>query len=1152
MQTVRRDLSSTSHVHQTGLGGRLAFLTVWLLVGHGYIQQGRAATRPVLTSIEQIRRLTPEPGKPGGRVRFRGVVTYYDYPHGDLFVQEGAAAIYVNPPTGLTLQAGQSVEVEGALRASEPAADIINADVRVLSEGLLPRAQPVSAEHLNSGAYDCKRIQVDGVVRSAAVYEGGLMLDVTADSVPFRAYVPKVTLAPTNLVDARVRIRGTSGGFYNRKDQFMALEVLVPSVADIHVMELPPANQFALPVRPLRGILRESSSGTFKHRVHVRGVVLLQRPGRSLFIRDDTVGMLVKTRQSTPLEIGDRVDVLGFPALGDYAPILQDAIFRRMGPGKPPDAAVVTAPQALGGGFDAELIRITARLLESSSRRGLQTLVLQAGQINFRAEAESAENGLAHLENGSLLQLTGVCLVRVDENRSPSSFVLLLRSGRDVVILDRPSWWTVGHSLAVLGSAGVLFLAALAWVAALRRRVRLQTGILRRRLEREAELQQRFEYVVRATNDSVWDWDIGNNQVWWSAGFYTLFGYQPHAVEHTPAWWAGNIHPEDRDRVVSSFRRIVEGEGERWSSEYRYRRADGSYAFVYDRGYMLRNPQGKPQRMIGAVMDITPLKRTEEALRESQARFTAFMDNSPTLAFMKDDGGHYVYANKPLQRLVNLEFRGDTAFDWLPKELAREYGEHDQAVLSSGKPAEFTETIFTPDGVRRDLLMFRFPVEISNKQFVGGVAVDITERNRAEAELQKAKEAAEAANRSKSEFVANMSHEIRTPMNGIIGMTNLTLATDLTPEQREYLEVVKSSADALLIVINDILDFSKIEAGKFELEPIEFDLREILSLTLKALRLRADEKGLLVHCNIPPDIPRVLVGDPGRLQQIMINLVGNAIKFTDQGEVAVNVEKSPDQASWLHFSIRDSGIGIPAEMHASIFEPFTQADGSTARRYGGTGLGLTISRKLVEMMGGRIWVESEIGHGATFHFTARFGVPEARAERAPTGRDSGAVIGTPPVNGAVRAGQAAGNDPPSRLHILLAEDNVVNQKLAVRLLEKQGHSVVVAGNGREVLSALYERSFDLVLMDIQMPEMDGFEATQAIRETERETGTHLPIIAMTAHAMKGDEERCLEAGMDSYVSKPITPRDLFAAIEASLNRHVAQLPNPAQQTEPRS
>ncbi len=609
------------------------------------------------------------------------------------------------------------------------------------------------------------------------------------------------------------------------------------------------------------------------------------------------------------------------------------------------------------------------------------------------------------------------------------------------------------------------------------------------------------------------------------------------------------------------------GCGKIWHGKVKNRRKDGTHYWVDSTIVPFMNDQGHPVRYISISTDITARKEIEQKLQE-QGEFYEYI--SETLGeglYVQDINGRCTYMNSEAERLL-----GWTRAELISKPVNEIlYKQTTDGHLLLGQ--DFHPTLGTKNKVgshyddqhfvRKDGTVF--PVEFSSQTIMRGGVVDsvvvafqdITERKKNEEKLRQAKNVAEQANKVKGQFLANMSHEIRTPMNGIIGMTELALGTELNHEQRECLSLVKSSASELMHIINDILDFSKIESGKMNIEIVEFSLEQLLCDTIKSFAVRAHQKNLTLLLDVASAVPHRMLGDPGRLRQVIVNLVGNAIKFTEYGEIEVAVQRLDnvrEKHANLRFNVRDTGIGIPRDKFKTIFKSFSQADSTTTRKYGGTGLGLTISTQLIRLMGGKIGLESKLGKGSSFHFILNLPIIADNAlpqnQHAAQFRElgiSGSMMKPVSESNLQEAITAALVEPPQqleslimrhslrdtrrKLNFLLAEDNAVNQKLAVFLLEKSGHKVTVANNGIEALLHWHNGQFDAIFMDVDMPEMNGYEATRRIRKEEQASGAHTPIVAMTAHAMQSMRGECLLHGMDGYLSKPIDTEALWRELD---------------------
>jgi len=1082
-----------------------------------------------LTKVSQIRTLSAAEAARKLPIHLTGVITYAAPEYYVTFFHDDTGGIYVFE-FAAKLAAGDLVQVDGNTTPGEYAPSIEHATIKVLGKAPLPEASLRSMDRVLSGVEDSQWVALQGIVHSVSIEDRlppdmrqgapQLVLLIASDGHQFKARIRRFRAGEDyrNLVGATVTARGACGTLFNAHRQLTGVQLFVPALDQLTVDTPAPADRYGAPVSPISSLLQFDPENALGHQMHVRGIATLRRPGASLVVQDKSGGVVVETDQTADVSPGDLVDAIGFPAPGRYVPVLQNGDFRRIGKGTVPEA-VNTDGDSDASRHDAELVTASGVLIDQSHHGDDQILTMQRGNLIFAAQIarRDADGRIRSLRNGSKLQLVGVWSVETDDNGRPAAYRLLLRSPADVQVVQEAAWWTKERVMVLLGFLGGVLLLILIWAAVLRRRVEEKTETLRGALE--------------STADGILVVDADGRTVSSNTKFRDMWCVPPEILNGT-----------DGDRM--------------------------QYA-------------------------ASQLKDSQSFLRK-----------------VRD-----LYKNHDAKSDDLMEFNDGRVFE-----------RHSEPLIVNGK------------GVGR-VWGFR----------------DVTQNYRAQEELARAKEAAEISSQAKSEFLANMSHEIRTPMNGVIGMTGLLLDTALSPEQHEYADTVRRSAEALLTVINDILDFSKIEAGRLAIDNQPLDLCLVLEEVNEMLAPKADDKKLDVILEYPPQLPRHFIGDAGRIRQVLTNLIGNAIKFTSTGQVIVSVrrEDQDSRKTGIQVSVSDTGTGIAPDKMAVLFQKFSQVDGSTTRVYGGTGLGLAISKQLVELMGGSIGVESRLGEGSTFWFRLplvldehpqlspapvtslkdlrvlivddnevnrrvlheqvtswgmRNGsfasgeqvVPymrEAKLSGDPyhfvlldyqmPGMDGAAVadaiksdpllheavvilltsVGhwreirpleggridaslvkpvrqsqlldtmakawsrrqgasfadrlvhsreTPPLD----AEQFAGRD----LHILLVEDNVVNQKVACAMLEKLGLRVDLAVNGVEAVRMAEQTAYNIIFMDCQMPLMDGYTAAQEIRG--HEPGGRVPIIAMTAEAMAGAREHCLAAGMDDYIAKPVQRTEL--------------------------
>jgi PAS domain S-box-containing protein len=1088
----------------------------------------------ILTEVRQVRALTRAEADRAHPVDLTATVTaVFERPE-FCFVQSGEHAMFVNAlgQSLANLKPGMQVRVRGLTAAGGFSPIVTMPRIDVLGTAGLPPPRHIDAEVAPTGVYDADWTEIEGLMRPPAHTADGVQFTLVTAFGQVRALV--MSAPPLSeledMIDAKVRVRGVFSTSFTRDGVLTGYRMFVNSVTDIDVVRGSQTNAANLRPRPIKQLLQFTSDASTSRRSRISGLVTLRTPD-SLFVEDETGSVQVISRDARlRVAAGDSVDAIGYPTPSDNGPKLTDAIVTINKQPHRLQPQVVSAADVLSGELDNRLVQIEASVVSQVATASKQTLVLQSGYTLFNAQLDDTLP-IGSFTEGSVIRVTGICSVQRkslvdvfyrDFNSVPSSFTVLMRSPDDVRLISKSAWGGLRHAWPVLSLLLLSVFVASLWVVVLRRRVHAQTA--------EIDSQRTF------------------------------------------------------------LRQVI--------------------------------------------------------------------DMCPNFIFVKDRNQRFTLANQAMADALRVrpeELIGKTEREaGIAQSEAQQHENDDEQVLTEKTERVLHDQTFTDaDGRKLWLHTVKRPIADAHDTVthVLSVSNDITLHKQAEQTLQTAREAAEAANKAKSEFLANMSHEIRTPLNGILGMSDLCLDTDLSREQREYLETVKLSADGLLTVINDILDFSKIEAGHLQLDESETSVRDVIEASLKTLALRAHQKGLELSCEISADVPERAMVDANRLRQVVLNLAGNAVKFTQQGEVMVRVAvaESSTDATILHFTVIDTGIGIAPDRQQSIFNPFVQADSSTTRQYGGTGLGLTISARLVQMMHGRIWLTSELGRGSEFHFTTRVRALPTAAMVASKAlhnvralivddnesqrrvlknllerwsmqvhavADASAALSWVEQNAAgdmpavmlidmnlpnnegpglverVRArsgvlptfvmmltssGQrtdaqqcrtagissyivkpiraqelhdllartldhrtmrelqaarvsAVSESPQAGMNILLAEDNAVNQMVMQRLLSKRGHRVAIAGNGRVAVENFQRERFDLIFMDVQMPEMDGLQATRAIRQHEGQA-VRTPIVALTAHAMSGDRERCLQAGMDNYITKPVNPKELDEILE---------------------
>ena len=679
----------------------------------------------------------------------------------------------------------------------------------------------------------------------------------------------------------------------------------------------------------------------------------------------------------------------------------------------------------------------------------------------------------------------------------------------------------------------------------------------------------RLRLAMESAQDAVWDWNLPGKTTYFSPRLAEMLGYGPDEPGLTHDRWREQMHPDDRDEVRERLRAHLHGEVPRYQAEFRVRNAQGQWRWLRSRGRVVqRDAQGRAVRMVGTYSDVTEQHQAEEEVLNQLRFIEELLEIIPNPVYFKDRLGRYIGCNRACEDLLGLrreDFLGRTVGEFEPLETAGEEERRDSELYAEGGVQTYDAHVVQPSGEVRDVVCSKtlFTGGQGDVGGILGVITDITRQKRVEAELREASHQAEAASRAKSEFLANMSHEIRTPMSGIIGLIDLTLGAPLGEQERRFLSLAKSSAHSLLNVLNDILDLSRVEAGRMSLEQLAFQPRNLLAEVVASLEPRARAKGLALDCRIAREAPTQMVSDPLRLRQIFVNLLGNAVKFTREGRIDVSVwPEGEGGARALHVCVSDTGIGIAADKLERVFESFTQADNSTTREFGGTGLGLTISRRLAQALGGRLWAESEYGKGSQFHLSLPLLTLDGGAGASPCDEadvpwrfvdSSESAVGlrdkarsrfeSTAYRGYAELQDGAEDNSVAGLKVLLADDHAINRFIATTQIRRMGHRVVCAVTAAEALALCEAEDFDLIFLDSHLSGESCALLTHRIRALQAARQWHCPIVALSSHAMPLDRARCMEAGTDDYLAKPIEEDRLEGVLRLVATMRKAVVPS---------